>query len=93
MNDYLADAFGGNAVPVPAGSPCQPALGATDKQKQIHADQWFVDHVTTRAARQLCAGCDVKTACLTANLNDPFGVYGGTTPDERKRLRGEADAA
>jgi len=40
------------------------------------------------AAKALCAGCSVKTECLTFALeHDCQGVWGGTTQRERARLR------
>jgi WhiB family redox-sensing transcriptional regulator len=51
-------------------------------------------HVTDRysiaAAKAACAMCPVVSACLAEALADPTltGVWGGTTDDERKKLRG-----
>lgn len=39
-------------------------------------------------ALAICAGCPVKTQCLEEGLDQPFGVWGGTTPRHRVRLRG-----
>jgi WhiB family redox-sensing transcriptional regulator len=41
------------------------------------------------AAKAVCAGCDVREACLEFALhtNQEFGVWGGTSEDERRRLR------
>lgn len=43
------------------------------------------------AAKQLCAECDVKAECLEyAFKNDEkFGIWGGLTERERKRLKRE----
>jgi len=43
---------------------------------------------------RLCEGCVVKGACLDEALQVPasidrFGVFGGMTPPERRRLRSE----
>lgn len=40
-------------------------------------------------ARIVCAGCPVQTACLTFALktNVQYGVWGGTGPQERARLK------
>lgn len=45
------------------------------------------DHYPVQAARDLCSRCPVKTACLQANLWERDGIYGGTTPSDRKKLR------
>jgi WhiB family transcriptional regulator, redox-sensing transcriptional regulator len=43
-------------------------------------------------ARAICAQCEVQGECLEFALRHPeeteFGVWGGTTPGQRRRLRG-----
>lgn len=54
--------------------------------------------VSTRiaAAKTVCGKCPVRRECLTfANAercSREWGVYGGTTPDERRRLHFDVDA-
>ena len=40
------------------------------------------------AAQRICAGCPVRDQCLEWALDAraPFGVWGGTTEQERRRL-------
>lgn len=40
-------------------------------------------------AKQVCAGCSVRTPCLESALasGQEAGVWGGTTEDERRALR------
>ena len=40
-------------------------------------------------AKAVCADCPVREACLAYAINtgEDFGVWGGTTPDERRALR------
>lgn len=38
-------------------------------------------------AKSVCAGCSVVAACLAAHRDELFGVFGGTTPQERRGLR------
>lgn len=47
------------------------------------------EHRTTAEARAVCARCPVRQPCLATALADPtlHGVWGGTTGQERKRLR------
>lgn len=45
---------------------------------------------SSRQALKVCASCPVKLDCLTTALHSPYGaigIWGGTTPDERKSLR------
>lgn len=40
-------------------------------------------------AKKVCAACTVRVACLREALSrrDQDGIWGGTTPKERKRIR------
>jgi WhiB family transcriptional regulator, redox-sensing transcriptional regulator len=40
-----------------------------------------------RHAKQICAGCPVRDDCLTANIDEAYGIWGGTTPLERRHIR------
>jgi len=41
------------------------------------------------AAKRVCAGCPARELCLAHALafHEDHGVWGGTTPSERRRLR------
>jgi transposase-like protein len=52
------------------------------------------------AAKQVCAGCTVRDACLHEALTGPqahgadeYGIFGGTSQQERRRLRGRQPLA
>lgn len=47
------------------------------------------------AAVDVCGRCLVRSECREAGMDEPAGVWGGLTPEERRRLRAEraADAA
>ena len=40
-------------------------------------------------AKAVCADCPVARACLEFRTNQPFGIFGGTTPSERRAIRKE----
>lgn len=44
---------------------------------------------SSRAAKQICMACEVRTECLEAALanQEPFGIWGGLTERERRALR------
>lgn len=44
---------------------------------------------STRPAKKVCAGCEVRTPCLEDALtrNDRFGIYGGLSEQERRKLK------
>lgn len=37
-----------------------------------------------KQAKQTCATCGVKQACLDYGMSEPMGIYGGMTADERR---------
>lgn len=39
------------------------------------------------AAKRICATCPVRRDCLEDSINEPYGVWGGMSDLERKRLR------
>ncbi|WP_026412743.1 WhiB family transcriptional regulator [Actinomadura oligospora] len=47
-----------------------------------------------RQAKAICANCPVVADCLrwALRVGEPDGVWGGTTPEERRLLRRRADA-
>lgn len=38
-------------------------------------------------AKQFCSQCEVQQECLTANIDEDDGVYGGTSGRQRKEIR------
>lgn len=44
---------------------------------------------STREAKRICAGCDVRAECLEYALaqDERFGIWGGLSERERRRLR------
>ena len=46
-------------------------------------------------AKTVCARCEVRSECLAFALAtwQPYGVWGGTSPEERTMLRNKAQAA
>jgi WhiB family redox-sensing transcriptional regulator len=38
------------------------------------------------AAKAICATCPVRKHCLSAGLNEAFGIWGGLTTEERRQL-------
>ncbi|NKR53085.1 WhiB family transcriptional regulator [Rhodococcus hoagii] len=52
---------------------------------------------TAKAAKalQMCRSCPVRTQCLDLAIRrrEKFGIWGGTTPAERERIRRSRTAA
>ncbi|WP_091381235.1 WhiB family transcriptional regulator [Geodermatophilus sp. DSM 45219] len=47
---------------------------------------------STREAKKICTGCEVKAECLEYALSNDerFGIWGGLSERERRRLRRRA---
>jgi WhiB family redox-sensing transcriptional regulator len=47
---------------------------------------------STRDAKRICAGCDVKAQCLDYALenDERFGIWGGLSERERRKLKKRA---
>lgn len=37
--------------------------------------------------KKICAGCDVRDECLLYGLDEPYGLWGGYSPPERRAMR------
>jgi WhiB family redox-sensing transcriptional regulator len=61
---------------------------------QTEPEAFFPDPGTnsTRAARRTCRACEVRAECLAWALerDERFGIWGGLTPKERRKLKKEA---
>jgi WhiB family redox-sensing transcriptional regulator len=44
-------------------------------------------------ALALCVDCPVKEECLAAGMQERYGVWGGTTENDRKKMRREMNVA
>jgi WhiB family redox-sensing transcriptional regulator len=44
-------------------------------------------HQVAKAAKQICRECPVRTKCLLDHLDERFGIWGGATERERRRIR------
>lgn len=40
-------------------------------------------------AREICMRCPVIAQCLRVGLREEFGIWGGTTPEQRRKIRRE----
>jgi hypothetical protein len=53
--------------------------------------EWFFSDVTVdrRKAREVCAACPLREKCLTDNLTEPYGIWGGQGRNRRIALAAE----
>lgn len=62
---------------------------------QVGGDQWFPEKgESTAEAKRVCLSCSVRDACLEYALSnkDRYGVYGGLSESERRKLLKERAA-
>ena len=62
---------------------------AACRTPQARLLNWFPlpeDREGIVAAKQVCASCPVKAACLEEYREEPFGIIAGLTELERRRL-------
>ena len=45
------------------------------------------DNASVKAAKAICATCPEMHPCREAGMAEPVGVWGGLTPQERRKLR------
>lgn len=60
-------------------------------------DDWFASGINgyqdsyqhLQIAKDICNMCPLKTLCMAYAIEErePYGVYGGTTPGERRKIR------
>lgn len=43
--------------------------------------------MAVQTARKICLRCPVIAKCLKAGMYEEYGIWGGTTPEQRKRLK------
>lgn len=78
-----------------AGLPTPPAWHADAPCSQADPDAWFPEKGGSSVeAKRICADCDVREQCLEWALSnrERFGIFGGTTPEERRRITKESAA-
>lgn len=44
-------------------------------------------HIAMETARQICLRCPVMAKCLKVGMFEEYGIWGGTTPQQRQKLR------
>jgi WhiB family redox-sensing transcriptional regulator len=57
---------------------------------QVDPELWFPESGQPNVkAKLVCGWCDVQAECLAFALraNEQYGVWGGLSPEERRRLR------
>lgn len=62
---------------------------------EIAGDFWFPEPLEGwREAVAMCGACPARVACLAwAIEHQPLGIWGGTTPGERRRILRQRKAA
>ena len=86
-----ATAKGGQVISLPS----RPEWHERANCRGVDPSLFFTDQGATdigRDARRVCAGCVVRVECLRwAVDNCEVGIWGGTSPKERQRMRAGRD--
>lgn len=89
MTERLVDCIEETAVDQDERAPVPyPDLGAASCA-QTDLETFFSENkLDSKVAKRVCAGCEVAAACLSYALanDEPFGIWGGKTPSERRKL-------
>ena len=86
-----AEAFAPQSWPTPAAGDESWRLDALCAETDPEA--FFPEKGgSTREAKKICTGCEVKAECLEYALSNDerFGIWGGLSERERRRLRRRA---
>ncbi len=102
LTDYSADFSAGftsdySADAEPMSASQWPATPTGDETWRLDAlcaetdpEAFFPEKGgSTREAKRVCSGCDVRAECLESALanDERFGIWGGLSERERRRLR------
>ncbi|MGB8994016.1 MAG: WhiB family transcriptional regulator [Pseudonocardiaceae bacterium] len=74
----------------PVDQPDQPDWQERALCAQTDPEAFFPEKGgSTREAKRICAGCDVRAECLEYALafDERFGIWGGLSERERRRLK------
>jgi len=45
--------------------------------------------LAVNTAREICLRCPIIALCLKVGMHEPYGIWGGTTPEQRKQIKRE----
>jgi len=65
--------------------------GACASPTSEHIDKFYPESTKhggnhLKPARELCLRCPVRYECLTYGIDEPWGVWGGHSPSQRRRI-------
>jgi WhiB family redox-sensing transcriptional regulator len=77
-----------------------PAFDGKASCVEIGGDTWYPESggeglIMAREARKVCRGCEIRFPCLQWALDnaEPWGIWGGLTEVERRRITGRRRVA
>jgi len=53
----------------------------------INKTSYDLNKEMIETAREICLKCPVMALCLKVGLYEDYGIFGGTTPKQRQKLR------
>jgi WhiB family redox-sensing transcriptional regulator len=60
-----------------------------DSNSEVFFPEEYTDPAVVNAAKQICSACPLINQCLAYAIQTPWleGIWGGTTPRQRSRMR------
>ena len=77
---------------LPVSNPFDGTQLCTTVDPEIFFPENYVDKEPVERAKAICNDCWIKDKCLSVSMHEREGIWGGTTPMERKRMRRKARA-
>ena len=81
------------AIPITVAAGAEPEWHERALCAQTDPEAFFPEKGgSTREAKRVCLGCDVRPECLEYALahDERFGIWGGLSERERRRLKKQA---
>jgi WhiB family redox-sensing transcriptional regulator len=88
--DFMGDRISGPFTVIEGGAGEEPEWQERALCAQTDPEAFFPEKGgSTREAKRICSGCDVRAECLDYALahDERFGIWGGLSERERRRLR------
>lgn len=93
MNVSVIPAYQPYEPPVSSGTVGETAWQERARCAETDPEAFFPEKGgSTRKAKQVCKGCEVRAECLEHALarDERFGIYGGLSERERRKLKRQA---
>lgn len=78
-----------DAITENGGVECEEVPEIFFPEDLFPKNEFRMREITENTAREICFRCPVMAKCLKVGLYEDFGIWGGTTPAQRIKIRRE----